>query len=70
MSLQAARSLSAHPLPPLSRLVLGFAMTFVTWQLRQRMRRDMGRLPPHLLSDVGIDPWTAETEADKPFWRA
>lgn len=70
MPLQATRSLPAHPLPTVSRWVLNIALAFVAWQMRQRMRRDIGRLPPYLLSDVGIDPWVAEAEAEKPFWRA
>lgn len=70
MPLRAARTLPAHPLPTLSRWILTLALTLVAWRLRQRMRRDIGRLPPHLLCDVGIDPWVAEAEAEKPFWRA
>jgi uncharacterized protein YjiS (DUF1127 family) len=63
------QALYRMPLPPLSRLVLTFAVTLVIWDLRRRTRKDLGRLPDHLLQDVGLDPFTAHLEADKPFWR-
>lgn len=57
-------------LPPLSRLVLAAAVRVVTWESRQRTRKDLQRLDGHLLRDVGIDPLTAETEANRRFWEA
>lgn len=57
-------------LPPLSRLVLAAAVRVVTWEARQRTRKDLQRLDGHLLRDVGIDPLTAEVEANRRFWEA
>ncbi len=57
-------------LPPLSRLVLAAAVRVVTWEARQRTRKDLQRLDGHLLRDVGIDPMTAEVEANRRFWEA
>ena len=56
-------------LPPLSRLVLAAAVRVVTWEARQRTRKDLRRLPPHLLRDVGIDPMTAQAESSRRFWQ-
>ena len=56
-------------LPPLSRLVLAAAVRVVTWETRQRTRKDLRRLPSHLLRDVGLDPLTAEAEASRRFWQ-
>lgn len=64
-------ALSARqPLPPVSRLVLRFSLTLVAWELRLRTRASLRRLDAHMLRDIGLDPWAAETEAQKPFWRA
>ncbi|NEX45049.1 DUF1127 domain-containing protein [Pseudotabrizicola algicola] len=57
-------------LPPLSRLVLAAAVRVVTWEARQRTRKGLQRLDAHLLRDVGIDPMTAEAEANRRFWEA
>lgn len=64
-----AIALTSQPLPPLSRLALGLVLTLVTWDLRRRTRRDLSRLTPHLLHDVGIDGQSAAMETQKPFWR-
>lgn len=66
----SAFALSTHPLPPLSRLLLRLTLTAVTWEMRRRTRKDLGSLSAHMLVDIGIDPWTAASEAAKPFWRA
>ena len=57
-------------LPPLSRLVLAAAVRVVTWESRQRTRKDLRRLDGHLLRDVGLDPMTAESESTRRFWEA
>ena len=57
-------------LSPLSRLVFALAQQLATWDLRLQARRGIARLDPHLLRDIGLDPMTAASEAQKPFWRA
>lgn len=39
------------------------------WAERRRSRRALERLPPHMLKDIGLEPWRAEVEWRKPFWR-
>ena len=63
-------ALSSHPLPPLSRSLLRLTLIAVTWEMRRRTRRDLARLPAHMLRDIGLDPFVAVQEAAKPFWRA
>lgn len=65
-----AIALSNQPLPALSRVALSAVLTLVTWDLRRRTRRDLSKLSPHMLSDVGIDASHAQSEANKPFWRS
>jgi len=36
---------------------------------RHRSRRQLARLPDHLLKDIGISRSEADQEAVKPFWR-
>ncbi|TGD63050.1 DUF1127 domain-containing protein [Tabrizicola sp. WMC-M-20] len=56
-------------LPPLSRLVLAAAVRVVKWESLRRTRKDLKRLDPHQLRDVGIDPLTAQAEASRRFWQ-
>ena len=63
-------ALSTHPLPPLSRILLRLTLVAVTWEMRRRTRRDLRRLPDHMLRDIGLEPFSAMIEAAKPFWRA
>jgi uncharacterized protein YjiS (DUF1127 family) len=37
---------------------------------RARTRRLLAEMNPHELRDIGVTPTDAETEANKPFWRA
>ena len=63
-------ALTSHPLPLLSRSLLRLTLIAVTWQMRHSTRRDLRRLPDHMLRDIGLDPFVAAHEAAKPFWRA
>lgn len=56
------------PAPIASGLVRLFD-TLLDWIERSRQRRALGQLDERLLADMGLDPATARTEADKPFWR-
>ncbi len=58
----------AH-LPPLSRLAVRLADLVVTWEGRQRSRKQLLRLDARLLRDVGLDGSVARNESAKPFWR-
>lgn len=61
--------LSLHAMPPLSRLLLAFAMLTYRWETLRRTRKDLSRLDEHMLRDIGMDPAQAQIETDKPFWR-
>lgn len=61
----ALLTLTHHPLPPLSRVL----MVVVQWDLRRRTRKDLRGMTDHMLRDIGLDPFTAALEAAKPFWR-
>ena len=63
-------TLALTDLPPLSRAALRLAETVVAWEMRQRSRKHLGRLDPHLLRDIGLHDDTATAEIRKPFWRA
>lgn len=70
MTSAAAYALTTHPLPPLSRLLLRLTLLAVTWEMRRRTRSSLRSLSDHMLIDIGLDPWSAAAEAQKPFWRA
>ena len=55
------RHVTLAPLPhPLAVLL--------AWNARHRMRRDLARLDPHLLRDIGLTEGQALAESRKPFW--
>ncbi|MFT4151418.1 MAG: DUF1127 domain-containing protein [Paracoccaceae bacterium] len=56
-------------LPPLSRAAVRLADLVVAWEVRQRSRKQLLRLDPRLLRDVGLDEMSAGRESLKPFWR-
>ena len=56
-------------LPPLSRVVLRAAVLVMTLETRAKTRKQLRKLDGHILKDIGIDPMTAEAEAERPFWR-
>lgn len=56
-------------LPPLSRVVLGAAVMVMAWETRARTRKHLRNLDAHLLKDIGVDPYSAGTEADRRFWQ-
>lgn len=39
------------------------------WADRYEQRKQLARLSPHMLADIGIDPVTAAIEIRKPFWK-
>jgi uncharacterized protein YjiS (DUF1127 family) len=57
------------PLPPIARVAFAVAQAVLTWETRRQTRRDLARLDPRLLCDIGLTPRLAATECEKPFWR-
>lgn len=42
----------------------------LTWLDRYAQRRQLARLDPRMLKDIGVSQAEAVAEARKPFWRA
>ncbi len=40
------------------------------WYRRVEQRRQLGQLNEHLLTDIGLEPFNATEERNKPFWQA
>lgn len=55
-------------LPPVSRLLVGLALTLARWDDRARSRRALSRLEPHMLRDIGLTDTARQTECHKPVW--
>jgi uncharacterized protein YjiS (DUF1127 family) len=72
-----ARSLSTDALgiltqpgtPVVAQLAVKFAVCVTTWATRRRTRLALSQLEPWQLSDVGLTPDEAFTEARRVFWR-
>ncbi|MCF2903909.1 DUF1127 domain-containing protein [Octadecabacter sp. CECT 8868] len=60
---------AAHSLPFVARVAVTIAVMVTKWDARQRSRKHLTRLEPHLLRDIGIDPISAQREGQKPFWQ-
>lgn len=56
-------------LPPLSRVAVAMAQVVVNWEIRRQTRRNLAKLDPHLLRDIGLQPHAVQAECEKPFWR-
>jgi uncharacterized protein YjiS (DUF1127 family) len=42
--------------------------TILAWIGRSRARRDLARLDPHLLADIGLDEVDVRRECARSFW--
>lgn len=40
------------------------------WSCRSRGRRELARMSGRSLQDIGLSPYDAYVEINKPFWRA
>lgn len=56
-------------LPALSRGLVALALAFARWEDRRLTRRALARLDDHMLNDIGLCAISAQSEAQKPFWR-
>ena len=41
-----------------------------TWAKRSADRKYLAEMPNHMLRDIGMEPYDAMREANKPFWKA
>jgi uncharacterized protein YjiS (DUF1127 family) len=60
---------SQYSMPVAARLAVWFAVMVTTWDTRWRTRRTLKGLEDHVLNDIGLDHFTAQAEASKPFWQ-
>ncbi len=65
----AALTLPADPLPPLAGMLFSLTLLVLRWETLRRTRKDLSRLAPHMLKDIGMDRAQALMECAKPFWR-
>ena len=62
--------LNAHaPLPLAAQLAVRVAVAVAKWDRRRRSRIALAKLTPQQLRDVGISPYDAGLEVQKPCWR-
>ncbi len=40
------------------------------WSCRSKGRGELARMPARTLQDIGLTPYDAQLEINKPFWRA
>ena len=60
MSPAKVQSARIAPLPLLSRLVLRVATAVAEWEVKRQTRKSLARLDPHILRDIGVDPFTLD----------
>lgn len=61
--------LHSHTLhSPFALLVVSFAQTLLTWEMRYNTRKSLKNLTNAELDDIGLTRAQAYTEARRPFW--
>jgi uncharacterized protein YjiS (DUF1127 family) len=48
----------------------GLVALLKKWSCRARGRRELARMSGRSLQDIGLSPYDAYVEINKPFWRA
>lgn len=64
MKMQTASTTFGH----LPARVRPWSLSFARWLQVARERRQLARLTPELMKDIGIDPLEARREAGRHFW--
>ena len=41
-----------------------------TWVKNSNGRKELARLSPRMLRDIGLEPYQVQSEINKPFWRS
>lgn len=54
----------------LRRRRVGLLALMKKWSCRSRGRRELARMSGRSLQDIGLSPYDAYVEINKPFWRA
>lgn len=66
---QAAAPVDLTPTAPTPSIFKTLNDTLNEWMERHRVRAELRELDDALLIDAGLDPFTARTEASRPFWQ-
>jgi uncharacterized protein YjiS (DUF1127 family) len=61
--------LPARPSPSWRDIVRAGLRLVALWRARARQRHALASLDARLLRDIGITPYDAACECNKPFWR-
>ena len=61
--------LSARPSAPWRDTVRASLRLIALWRERARQRQALASLDERLLRDIGLTPYDAAYECNKPFWR-
>ena len=56
-------------LPSVARLFLAAAVIATKWDRYYKTRRVLKDLEPHLLKDIGVTQYEAQSEGAKRFWQ-
>ncbi|WP_097802668.1 DUF1127 domain-containing protein [Pelagimonas varians] len=59
---------ATNNLPALAGVAVKMAVVLTQWSTRQRTRRALDHLDPHLLRDIGLSPDAARDELSHHFW--
>ena len=60
---------TGQSMPVLAHLAITMAVYLTAWDHRRRSRQTLRNLDVHMLRDIGLSQSTAQTEAEKPFWK-
>lgn len=55
-------------LPLLASVAVQVAVVLTRWEARRRTRKQLAKLEAYQLDDIGLTPFQAKTESQKPFW--
>ena len=69
MTIYGKATIDKHGMTTTAGLIQTLTRIVNAWQQRIRARRALSLLDAHLLRDIGLDPFTAEREATRPFWQ-
>jgi len=69
LSTDVLATLNARTMPVLAIVAVKFAVVVTTWATQRRTRKELSKLEPWQLRDVGLTPEQARAEAAKVFWK-
>ncbi|SLN35800.1 hypothetical protein ROA7450_01683 [Roseovarius albus] len=64
-----AQLMARRDMPVLAQVAVRWAYYITLWSLRYSTRKQLQKLSPRQLDDIGLTPREAMIEYSKPFWR-